>query len=120
VSFDDFQGCKRLTFCSQNSVPISAKDRWNLDDLLEEMWNKLGLTRVYTKPKGQIPDYAAPVILRTANPTVGDFCDRVHRAFREQFKYAWVWGTSVRHQPQRVGLGHQLHDEDVVQIVKRG
>jgi len=103
-----------------NYVPISAKDRWNLDDLLEEMWTKLGLTRVYTKPKGQIPDYSAPVILRTVHPTVGDFCDRVHKAFREQFKYAWVWGTSVKHQPQRVGLTHPLDDEDVVQLVKRG
>jgi small GTP-binding protein len=101
-------------------VPISAKDRWNLDDLLEEMWAKLNLTRVYTKPKGQIPDYNAPVILRQKEPTIGDFCDRVHRTFRNQFKNAWVWGTSVKHQPQRVGLQHLLHDEDVVQIVKKG
>lgn len=102
-----------------NYVPISAKDRWNLDDLLEEIWEKLGLTRIYTKPKGQVPDYSAPVILRTQTPNVGDFCDRVHKAFRDQFKYAWVWGTSVRHQPQRVGITHPLHDEDVVQLVKR-
>lgn len=33
-------------------------------------------------------------------------------------KYAWVWGSSVKYQPQRVGLDHILCDEDVVQIVK--
>ncbi|KAH9260595.1 hypothetical protein BASA81_001062 [Batrachochytrium salamandrivorans] len=103
-----------------NYVPISAKDRWNLDDLLEESWNKLKLTRIYTKPRGMVPDYTMPVILRKKNPNVGDFCDRVHKAFRNQFKYAWVWGTSVRHQPQRCGLTHELHDEDVVQLVKSG
>jgi len=70
-------------------VPISAKDRWNLDDLLEMMWAKLGLTRVYTKPRGQIPDYSSPVILRTANPTIEDFCMRVHKAFKDQFAAAW-------------------------------
>jgi ribosome-interacting GTPase 1 len=31
---------------------------------------------------------------------------------------AWVWGTSVKYNPQRVGKDHKLHDEDVVQIVK--
>lgn len=31
----------------------------------------------------------------------------------EQFKTAIVYGKSVKHQPQRVGLGHELSDEDV-------
>lgn len=34
-------------------------------------------------------------------------------------KYVLVWGTSARHSPQHCGLGHVLHDEDVVQIVKK-
>ena len=32
---------------------------------------------------------------------------------------ALVWGTSVKHQPQKVGRDHVLNDEDVVQIVKK-
>ena len=32
---------------------------------------------------------------------------------------ALVWGTSVKHNPQSVGKDHVLHDEDVVQIVKK-
>lgn len=31
----------------------------------------------------------------------------------EQFKSAIVYGKSVKHQPQRVGLAHELDDEDV-------
>jgi uncharacterized protein len=31
----------------------------------------------------------------------------------EQFKIAIVYGRSVKHQPQRVGLSHELADEDI-------
>ena len=30
-----------------------------------------------------------------------------------------MWGSSVKHNPQKVGKEHILNDEDVVQIVKR-
>jgi hypothetical protein len=36
-----------------------------------------------------------------------------------QFKYSSVWGTSAKHCPQRVGLKHDLHDEDVIQLMKK-
>ena len=76
------------------------------------------MLRIYTKPKGQVPDYSAPVVLHDCNPTVENFCNKIHKQLISQFKYAWVWGSSVRHQPQKVGRDHVLHDEDVVQIVK--
>ena len=59
------------------------------------------------------------MILHAENPTVRDFCNRLHKDIARQFQYAWVWGSSVKYQPQRVGLDHKLCDEDVVQIVKR-
>lgn len=31
----------------------------------------------------------------------------------DQFKTAIVYGKSVKHQPQRVGLSHELADEDI-------
>eukprot|EP01096_Ripella_sp_DP13-Kostka_P012020 TRINITY_DN4943_c0_g1_i2.p1 TRINITY_DN4943_c0_g1~~TRINITY_DN4943_c0_g1_i2.p1 ORF type:complete len:388 (+),score=139.43 TRINITY_DN4943_c0_g1_i2:57-1166(+) len=100
-------------------VPISAHLEWNLDGLLEKIWEYLHLIRIYTKPKGQMPDYTAPVVMRQAAPTIQDFCDRIHTSFSRSLKYALVWGASAKHTPQRVGLTHQLCDEDVVQLVKR-
>lgn len=100
-------------------VPISAAHEWNLDELLETVWEYTKMLRVYTKPKGQVPDYSAPVVLHDSSPTIEDFCNRLHRQLITQFKYAWVWGSSVRHQPQKCGKEHVLADEDVVQIVKR-
>jgi ribosome-interacting GTPase 1 len=72
-------------------VPISARDEWNLDGMLETMWDHMSLLRVYTKPKGQIPDYNEPVVLPSVDqngngPTCEFFCNRIHKALIKQFK----------------------------------
>ncbi|KAI3629716.1 hypothetical protein MIR68_011151 [Amoeboaphelidium protococcarum] len=102
-----------------NCVPVSSQHEWNFDDLLETMWQKLKLVRVYTKPKGQLPDYNQPVVLRGGKCSVEDFCNHIHKTIVKEFKTAIVWGSSVKHQPQRVGIDHILADEDVVQIIKK-
>lgn len=43
-------------------------------------------------------------------------CRQIHHQLTKEFKYALVWGVSAKHSPQRVGLTHQLADEDVVQV----
>eukprot|EP00756_Hemistasia_phaeocysticola_P065607 Hpha_TRINITY_DN8665_c0_g1::TRINITY_DN8665_c0_g1_i1::g.168854::m.168854 len=103
-----------------HNCPVSAHHNWNLDGLLEVIWDHLGLLRAYTKPRGQIPDYQEPVILKTdPHPTIESFCNKLHRKMMSEFKYAWVWGASVKHNPQRVGKEHPLQDEDIIQIVKK-
>ena len=62
-----------LLYRIPNACPISSEHDWNIDELLELMWDKLELRRVYTKPKGKTPDYSAPVVLRKSACTVEDF-----------------------------------------------
>jgi len=100
-------------------VPISAHHEWNLDSMLEKCWEYLDLIRIYTKPKGLIPDYNRPIVMHRERSTVEDFCNRIHKTLAKQMKYALVWGASAKHNPQKVGKDHQLLDEDIVQIVKR-
>jgi ribosome-interacting GTPase 1 len=50
---------------------------------------------------------------------VEDFCNAIHKTIVDEFKLAIVYGKSVKHQPQRVGLSHVLEDEDVLTIVKK-
>jgi len=103
-----------------NYVPISSGKQWNLDDLMEEVWSRCNMIRIYTKPKGQIPDYEEPVILHSErSPTIEEFCNRLHKGIIEDFAHAFVWGKSVKHQPQRCGKDHLLQDEDIVQICKK-
>lgn len=115
ISIEELDIIYKVPHC----VPISAHHKWNFDDLLEKMWEYLGLVRIYTKPKGQLPDYTSPVVVKKDKCTVEDFCNKLHRAIIKEFKYGLVWGSSVKHQPQKVGKEHTLHDEDVVQVVKK-
>lgn len=66
-------------------VPISSYNAWNFDELLDTIWSYLDMIRVYTKPKGQIPDYDSPVVIPTDKSTVGEFCRRIHKDIFEQF-----------------------------------
>ncbi len=102
-------------------APLSWKCYFPVEFVCKNNLNSLLVAqiRIYTKPKGQLPDYEAPVVLQTERCTVEDFCNKLHRSIIKELKYALVWGSSVKHQPQKVGKDHLLHDEDVVQIVKK-
>ncbi|KAG1820296.1 developmentally regulated GTP binding protein 1 [Suillus subaureus] len=102
-----------LLYKIPHSVPISSKEWLNIDELSEKMWDALELVRVYTKPRGQSPDYSAPVVLRRGRCSVEDFCNAIHKEIAKQMKYAVVWGASAKHsRGQKVGLDHILEDED--------
>ncbi|KAJ2478942.1 GTP-binding protein rbg1 [Coemansia sp. RSA 2131] len=108
-----------LVYKIPHAVPISAHHEWNFDELLEKMWDYLNLVRIYTKPKGQLPDYTAPVVLKRDRASLADFCNTIHKGILREFAHALVWGSSVKHNPQKVGKEHVLLDEDVVSIVKK-
>lgn len=55
-------------------VPVCAALEWNLDELVERCWDYLDLIRVYTKPKGEQPDYDTPVVLPSKHCDVSSFC----------------------------------------------
>lgn len=100
---------------------LSCHAKLNTDRFLDKMWEYLGLCRVYTKPRGKKPDFEDPLVLTYGRhgTTVESACKQVHRSLLDTFDYAMVWGLSVKHTPQRVGLSHQLLDEDVIQIIKK-
>ena len=104
-----------------DSMVLSCRMKLNLDLFKDLLWEYLGLVRVYTKPRGKKPDFDDPLILTEGRHgvTIESACTQIHRSLLQSFDYAMVWGTSVKHTPQRVGLAHTLHDEDVIQIVKK-
>nr|PIM04140.1 putative GTP-binding protein [Toxoplasma gondii COUG] len=103
------------------SVVISSSALWNLEQLKERIWEELGISRVYTKKKGQFPDFEDPVVMTEQRGpcTVETAVSMIHKELLKDFKFALVWGSSAKHSPQHVGLSHRLADEDVLQIFKR-
>lgn len=97
-----------------NAIKISAKEKINLEKLKEEIYRKLEFIRVYLKPPGDKVSEKPMILRKGAN--VEDVCKKLHKDFVENFKYARVWGNSVRFEGQRVGLDHRLCDGDIVSI----
>jgi|SRR3989344_5297311 len=85
-----------------------------VDDLKQAIWNMLGLVYVQTKMPGKKPDWP-PVALKEGS-TVGNLAEIVHKDFIKNFKYARIWGKSVKHNGSNVGLEHKLKEGDIVEI----
>lgn len=94
-------------------VKVSAKDCYGLDELKKVIFDSLCLIRVYTQKDGII---AKKPIVVPAGTTVGQLAKMIHKELYEKFKFAKIWGTSVKIQGQRVGLMHVLNDKDIVEI----
>jgi hypothetical protein len=99
-------------------VAISAGRGIGIEELKEKIYSRLGFIRVYMKPQRGEADLEEPLIVRRGT-TVAEVCQKLHRDFVERFRYAQVWGRSVRFPGQRVGLEHVLEDEDILTIVVR-
>lgn len=97
-------------------ILISAHTGYHMEELKDKIYDRLGFIRVFLKPHGGEADLDEPLIVRTGS-TVGDVCRRLHRDFVDRFRYARVWGESVRHPGQRVGLTHRIRDGDLLSII---
>lgn len=100
---------------------ISVHMELGLDVLLQKIWNQLGMVRVYTKKKGQAPDFTEPIILTKARGGYTIKCAvlQLHKSLLDDFSHAMVWGKSVKFSPMRCGMFHELCDEDVMQVMKK-
>lgn len=47
-----------------NSVVISVQLDLNIEFLKDQMWDRLGVNRIYTKKRGERPDLSDPLVVR--------------------------------------------------------
>lgn len=118
VTKTDIVDKKLVNKFPKNYLRISGETEDGLEELKKEMYRHLDLINIYTKKRKEDADMDEPMVVRKGI-TVAQLCGKLHRTLRKEFRYGIVWGKSVKHQPQRVGLHHILMDGDIIMIVKK-
>lgn len=99
-------------------VTISADKKINVEYLKQKIYGKLDLMKIYLKPRGGQTDFNEPLVMKK-DCTVKDVCNKIHRNFVRDFKFAYVTGKSVKFEGQRVALDHRLVDKDILTIIRK-
>ncbi|MEK6904071.1 MAG: GTPase [Nanoarchaeota archaeon] len=84
------------------------------EDIADEIWSRLNLIKVYTKQPGKKPDY--PPVAMSKGSTIKDLAEKIHKDFLKKFRFARIWGKSVKFDGSRCGLDHVLADKDIVEF----
>ncbi|MCS7386042.1 MAG: TGS domain-containing protein [archaeon GB-1867-005] len=98
-------------------IPFSTISKQNLDVVKREIFSLLGVIRIYTKEVGG--EVASKPLVVPVGTRVIDVAKMIHSRLYKEFKYAKVWGSSVKFGGQKVGANHVLADGDVVEIRAR-
>jgi len=99
-----------------NMVFISADRGENLEELKEKIFEKLTFFRIYLKQPKKEADMEEPLILKKPH-TLRHVCLKLHKDFVIKFKFARLWGKSVKYAGQKITkLDHELADEDIVEL----
>ncbi|MFB6209061.1 MAG: OBG GTPase family GTP-binding protein [Candidatus Nanohaloarchaea archaeon] len=94
---------------------ISAEEGKKLEKLKEMIFERLELVRVYMKERGEEPDKDDPLILKEGD-TVEDALEQLPGDMKDRFRKAKVTGPSSDFPEQKVGMEHELEDEDVLEL----
>ncbi|MFH1642180.1 MAG: GTPase [Nanoarchaeota archaeon] len=95
---------------------ISAEKNIGLDELKEQIYQKMGFIRIFLKEINKKPDMEEPLIM-FRNCTINDVCSKLHKDFVNKFKYARIWGESAKFDAQVIRkLDKVLHDKDVLEL----
>ncbi len=96
--------------------PTTIKSEETLEGLKKNLFEQLNVIRVYTKKPGGKTDYGKPFVMLKGS-TVADVAKRIHTSFIKHFRFGRVWGSSVEHEGQQVGIEHELADKDILEII---
>ena len=79
-----------------------------------QVFDALGVIRVFTKRPGQPVDRSDPFIV-PAGATVEDVAAKVHQEIYDKLKHARLW-SGENAEPQTVGREHPVQDRDIVEL----
>lgn len=115
---DMLDGEEKAEYEEKYDLLISAENQINLDELKKLIFDRMGLIRIYMKEKNEDPDKEEPLILREG-ATVESALEKLPGDMKDRFKHARVTGDSSKFPEQKVGMEHELMDEDILQLTLR-
>jgi len=95
-------------------IQVSVNTKTGLEELKQNIFETLGVIRVYTKPQGKQPDLTDPVIIKKGS-TVLDAAKNLHKEFASKLKYARLWDNK-EHNGQMVERNYVLKDRDIIEF----
>ena len=93
---------------------VSCTTGEGIEELRQRIYDALGIVRVYTKIPGKKPDMKKPYVVAKGT-TVIEFAAIVHKDFRDNLKFARVWGHA-KYDGQPVEKEFVLDEGDVVEL----
>lgn len=106
---------KKLKANYPDALLISAGKGTNLAAVRSEIFNKLGLMRIFLKQPSRKADLDEPMIMKKG-ASIRDVCEKIHKDFAKRFRYAKVWGKSSKFPGQKFTFAHILQEGDIVEL----
>jgi ribosome-interacting GTPase 1 len=95
-------------------IAISTQNKIGLESLKKEIFNLLGIIRVYSKPPQKEPDLKKPFIFKK-NSTILDLIKEINPDLISRFKMAKLFKENIK-SPRIVGKDYILKDGDIIEI----
>jgi len=97
-------------------LAVSASRSQGVEELKKLIYDKLGFISIFLREPGKEADMKEPLIMQRGC-TIKDVCEKLHRDFLNKFKFARIWGQSVKFSGQKiVKTTHILEDKDVIEL----
>ena len=96
------------------TIVVSCLTGHGLNMIGGQLFNSLGIVRVYTKePNAKPSDH--PLVV-PGGTTVRELARSIHTDLADRYRYSRIWGPTSKFAGERVGPDHVLGDRDIVEI----
>ncbi|MFH0868435.1 MAG: GTPase [Candidatus Woesearchaeota archaeon] len=96
-------------------ICVSAEKKTGMGELIELIYKKLRIIRIYLKEFNKQADMEEPMIM-WENATLRDLCLKLHKDFVDKFKFARIWGSAKFPGQHITKLNYELKDGDIVEL----
>ncbi|TET24373.1 MAG: TGS domain-containing protein [Candidatus Cloacimonadota bacterium] len=93
---------------------ISAATGNGVEKLKDEIFNRLEIIRVYTKPPHRDIDRSRPYVLKKGSKII-ELAAQIHKDFRTSLKYVRLWRQG-KYKGMRIDRDEILQDHDIVEF----